>query len=449
MAVYAKMPKMGLTMKSGTISKIKVSLNDPVKAGDVLMEFETDKITSEIESPIDGTVLDILAKEGEEVEVLTPLCLIGDRDEEIGNMKSLRSMEYTFNEMTDVSSHKRQGEPIAEVSLNDRYALASPLAKKLALKFCLSLKDLTGTGPNGRIVEKDVINAKNAMKVRATPLAEKLAKENGIDINMVTGSGIKGRIVKDDILFASQKDDIEEGAISVSEVSEEHHREKMSSMRKTIARRLQMSKQSIPHVYFRCEVDATSILKLKNTFSPIMQKKHGQKLSVNDIVLGATAAALKEFPVFNAQVDEDEIIYFETVNLGFAVNIENGLIVPVIRSADKLSLPYIAMEAGRLAERAKAKHLATEEYSGGTFTVSNLGGYGMEEFSAIINPPETGILAVGSIIEKAVIVDHQITVRPVMKMCLSVDHRLIDGVTAASFLKVLSTILEDVSQLLI
>jgi len=440
MAETIKMPKNGLTMREGTVAKIHVKKGAAVKKGEPLIEYETDKITGEIESPRDGTVLEIYAQEGDTVEVLAPLLAIGDPGEAV-------AAEVKTAEAAAEERYEQPAAPVANATAPAALGrkLASPLARKLARDYGLTLDGIPGTGPDGRIVKKDIERALEASKVRATPLAKKIAREKGIDLSTVPGSGVGGRIQKTDV----ESVQIQPVSAPMAAVRAGGRREKMSAMRRTIAQRLQQSKQTIPHVYFKCEVNAAALLEQKNTISPVMQQKYGQKLSVNDIILAAAAAVLREFPVFGARSDGDEIVYMDAVHLGFAVSLENGLIVPVIRDADKLPLPALAIEAAKLAIKAKAMQLKTEEITGGTFTVSNLGSYGMEEFFAIINPPESAILAVGAAMEKAVVIDGSIAIRPMMTLCLSVDHRIIDGAVAAAFMKRLKETLENPGILLI
>jgi len=440
MAETVKMPKNGLTMREGTVAKIHVKKGEAVKKGQPLLEYETDKITGEMESPQDGTVLEIYVQEGDTVEVLAPLMAVGDPVEAVAAAAKIAE------EKPVAQDAPVEIKPTAVIGGR---ILASPLARKLARDYGFALENITATGPDGRIVKKDVEQAMQTSKVRATPLAKKFAREKGIDLKRVPGSGPNGRIQRSDVETMERPQIQKPPVQAAAAVPAGARREKMSAMRRTIAQRLQQSKQTIPHVYFKCEVDATGITEVKNTISPVMQQKYGQKLSVNDIVLAAAAAVLKEFPVFSAQVDGDEIVHMDAVHLGFAVSLENGLIVPVIRHADRLTLAALSMEAAKLAGKAKAMQLSREEITGGTFTVSNLGGYGLEEFFAIINPPESGILAVGTAIEKAVAVNGQLAVRPMMTLCLSVDHRLIDGAVAAAFLKRLKETLEDVHQLIL
>lgn len=363
------MPKLGLQMTCGMITEWYVKEGDFIQKGAPLFGVETDKLASDVESTVSGTVLKILVPEGEEAEVMAPCCYIGDAKEQLE-------------------------EAAAET-------------------------------------------AEKNSRVMATPAARALAKERGIDLQNVKGTGPGGRIQKEDILALGEERSLEE------KENTESHTEPLSSMRRVIGARLSRSKQEIPHIYMEVEVDASAMVKAREVFGETAVKQNGQKLTYNDMVLKAAALAVAEFPAVNSRLEEGSIRYFHTVNLGMAVNAEQGLFVPVIRDAQKKSVAEISREAAKLAKRAREGKLLPEDMEGGTFTVSNMGNAGIDGFHAVINPPEAGILAVASIREKAVAVDHAVVLRPMVRICGSFDHRLMDGAYAAKFMIRVKELLEN------
>lgn len=433
MAEYAKLPKIGLTMKTGIVSTFLVGKGDIVKKGDVVAEFETDKITGQIESPIDGTVLEILVDEGDEIEVLAPIMTIGNAGE---TMKPA-NQQASVDTMTSATPAKMaKAEPA--VSAKAGWILAMPKARRLAKEHDIDLGSVTASSADGIIRAKDVASVIEREKASATHLAQKVAAEAGVDLRGVTGSGPHGRIGKDDVLRAA------ETPRSRAYTPGGESRQKMSGMRRMIADRLTMSKQTIPHVYFKTEVDGTSLMELKNALKRANANGSAPKVSVNDILLKAVATVLSGIPQMRAQLDGDEIVISDDVNLGVAVSVENGLLVPVVRAANRMTLSLLAQETAELTGKARTGKLLPEEFKGGNFTVTNLGSSGIDEFSAIINPPEAGILAVGAAKEKPVVVNGEIVVRTMMTLTLSVDHRLIDGATAAAFMKRLKETIENI-----
>ena len=386
------MPKLGLTMTHGKITRWLKKEGDWVQAGEVVLEIETDKINSDVESPVDGYVLKVLAEEDEEREITTPLCIIGEKDEQI-----------------------------------------------------LKLPE-----ENGQPADKDADAI--IRKIRITPLAKKMAQENGIDFAKIIGTGPEGRIVKEDIqaaVDAGRK--IQSGIDAVQDPAGRLIVKKvpLAGIRKIVAARLTQSKHDIPHAYYKISVDAGNLMELKNKVSETIKAGTGRKLSLNDIIVKAVAAAIEGFPDFNASLVENEIIYYKNANIGIAVNSERGLVVPVVRNAGEKSLSELCSNLGELVDKARSGKLSLEDMTGGTFTVSNLGVYHINEFSAIINPPESAILAVGRATETPCVRNGEIVIRPVMNLTLSVDHRIIDGALAAQFMKKLKDILEDLSFMLI
>ena len=383
MAVVIKLPKLGLTMTKGTIVRWLKNKGDRILKGEPLVEFETDKINTEFESPEEGFLLEILAGEEEEVAVSAPICVIGQP-----------------GETTDI----------------DYEDISLPLAVK--------------------------------NRILISPLARKIAMENGIDYSDVKGSRPNGRIVKKDIHKVIKEKNKPEAVKVIPIESNENNAGKEShlpllKMRKIIAQRLSQSKKEIPHAYFKIQVDMSKTRSFKDEVGNAIYEIKGVKPSFTHIIMKAVALAIERYPAFNASFGEDSIIRYEDINIGVAVNLDDGLIVPVVKQAGKLTLSRICEKVDELVSKARLGSLEIEDITGSTFTVSNLGMYGIDEFSAIINPPESAILAVGAIRDGTVVEKGEIKVKPLMNLVLSVDHRVIDGALAARFMRSLKEMLEN------
>lgn len=407
MAQLVAMPKLGLTMTSGKITLWLKSVGDTVKAGEVLLEIETDKIASPVESPADGILLKILAEEWEERNITEPLCVIG--------------------------------------APGDRWEDAMPAAQPLQ----------EPQQQAEQAVEQVPQAHEGSKRVLISPIAKRLAEENGVDTTVVAGSGADGRIEKKDIeTLLADRTAATSGSLAAGQQAEEpcgpqvSRRVPLDSLRKVVARRLAASKREIPHAYFKVTVDASFILAIKESASAAAISGTGTKTSLNDIILKAVATVLSEFPDFNASLQGEEIIYYQAVNIGIAVDTPKGLVVPVVKNAAEKSLKEISSTALDLATRAKTGKLTHHDITDGTFTVSNLGAWGIDEFSAIINPPEAAILAVGRAADTPYALKGDLCIRPLMALTLSVDHRIIDGTLAARFLSRLKQIIEEPSVLL-
>jgi pyruvate dehydrogenase E2 component (dihydrolipoamide acetyltransferase) len=440
MAEYARLPKIGLTMKTGTITNLFKNVGDEVKKGDVIANFETDKISGDIESPIDGIVLEVLIKTEEEIEVLKPIYLIGNPGEvTIDNetvIAPILTVVEPIHESVEVEDDSKE-----LVGIDNDWVRAMPFARDFAKQNGIDLRTVKPSAKDGIIRKKDVEEAIASGKGQATSLAKKIASQNDIDLDTISGTGSRGKIVQADVLktMPSVVDvKVVEKTIFVSNAN----RKKLSAMRKAIAERLSLSKRTIPHTYFKTEIDATSLIELKSTLKQENAKGTIQRITLTDILLKAIVVTLKKHPILYAQLDQDEIIYFDDINLGVAVSVTNGLVVPVIHGANRCSLTEIAKTTEMLVEKARNGNLMPEEYMGGNFTVSNLGNSEIDEFYAIINPPESAILAIGTIKEKVVVQNSEMVIRPMMTITLSVDHRLIDGAVAAEFMKELRNNIE-------
>lgn len=417
------MPKMSDTMNEGVIASWSKKVGDTVKTGELLAEVETDKATMEYESYNAGTLLYIGAKEKEAVAVNGVLAIIGEKNADWQTLlKAHQAKSEAGSKPTPIES-----KPAAE----NKPAGAAPTQT--------ASSDSNGTSDaNGRL--------------KASPLAKKMAKDLGFDIQKIKGSGEGGRITKQDV--ESYKPSAAPAAggktstpvVLPNVVGEESFEEvAVSQMRKTIARRLSDSMFTAPHFYVTMEINmdkAVEARKSMNEIAPV-------KISFNDIVLKATAAALRQHPDVNSSWLGDKIRKNRHIHIGVAVAVKDGLLVPVIRFADNKSLSHIAVEVKELAQKAHDKKLQPSEWEGSTFTISNLGMFGVEEFTAIINTPDACILAVGGIKETAIVKNGQLAVGNIMKVTLSCDHRVVDGATGAAFLKTLKGLLEDPVRILI
>ncbi len=421
-ATVITMPKMSDTMQEGTIATWLKKVGDTVKSGEIIAEVETDKATMELESYEDGTLLYIGVEAGDSVAVDGVIAVIGDKDADFETL--LKAQKSDSKEAPAEEKSKPAEEPAKEKSE------AKETVKSTA-------------SPSAPASSQD------GERVKASPLAKKIAEDKGVDIRQVNGSGEGGRIVKRDIEnFVPAAGATAAGsATSVVPVvgQESYHEEKVSQMRKVIAKRLAESKFGAPHFYLTMEINmdkAIEARKSMNEISPV-------KISFNDMVIKAAAAALRQHPKVNSSWLGDKIRYNEHIHIGMAVAVEEGLLVPVIRFADSLSLSQISNQAKSLGGKAKNKELQPKDWEGNTFTISNLGMFGIEEFTAIINPPDACILAVGGIKETVIVKDGQMKIGNIMKVTLSCDHRVVDGAVGSAFLQTLKGLLEDPVRILI
>jgi pyruvate dehydrogenase E2 component (dihydrolipoamide acetyltransferase) len=369
------MPKLSLTMKTGTIVQWYKKEGENVEKGEPLVEVLSEKVTYDIEAPSSGILRKIFAAEGAEVPIDTTIALITLPEEEIPEVIEPRKVETVTAAGEEISVSKEKVERVL--------IAASPAAKRLAREHGIDLTQIVGTGPEGRIVEKDV--------------------ERFIEERMRLAPKVKEVIP-------------------------------LTGVRKTVAERVSLSFRTAPHSTISMEVDMTAASKLREK----------TQFSYTEILVKTVAEALKKHPILNSTLEDDKIKIFENINIGVAVATEKGLIVPVVHDADKKTLPEVASEVKELVEKAREGKLEKENVSGGTFTITNLGMYGVDVFTPIINPPETAILGVGRIMEKPVVVNGEIKIKPIMILSLSYDHRVIDGAPAAQFLKTIKELLESI-----
>ncbi|SKC65363.1 dihydrolipoamide acetyltransferase family protein [Maledivibacter halophilus] len=420
MAEIVVMPKLGLTMKEGKIVKWCKSEGDKINEGETLLEVATDKLTNDIEAIKGGVVRKLLAQEGDVVPCLEPIAIIGDSDEDISSLL-LNSREDSDKEKADkVSNDKEKAKEKDEKSSKSERIKISPVAKKLAKENGVDITKVVGTGPQGRIVKGDIEKyIENKDKVKASPMAEKYAEKLNVKLSDINKDG---RIMKSDVLSFDRNLKLIEAA------SPREERVPMDEMRKVIAQRMSQSWERSPSVTYDIKVDITNLRRLKNELKEI------HKVTYTDLLVKILSKALLEFPLLNCSIDDEEIVYRNYTNIGIAVALENGLIVPVVKYANVKGLKEISSEIKELAFKARNNELSTEDLTGGTFTITNLGMYGIASFSPIINQPEVAILGVNTIEETPVLENGNIINKPFMKLSLTADHRAVDGAVAAQFL---------------
>ena len=450
MAQAVIFPKLGQTMEEGAIVKWLKKEGDPVGKGDILFEIETDKANLEVESFFEGVLLKIYVREGLTVPVNTVVGYVGAAGEKApaeppkaeaapapapapaptaapapkSSASSPSAPAVPAPAAAPAVAPRPAPQPLAAPTPAARLVI-SPRAKALAKDACIDPSRVRGSGPNGRIVEKDVqayLTSSGHDALRITPAAKRLASEKEIDILTVRGSGDAGRIMVEDIERALKRKPVV-----------------LSRMRQVIARRLVESKQTIPHFYVTVKADITDLM----TYRADLKAK-GLVYSVNDFVLEAVILSLEEFPVVNSVTDGQTVSWRGDVDLGMAVSVENGLLVPVIRASQSLTLKELSAQTKALAEKARTGKLTPDEMVGSSFTVSNMGMLNVDQFTAIINPGEAGILAVSSGRQVPAVVNGEIKIRTIMAMTLSADHRIVDGSTGALFVNAIKSKLENV-----
>jgi pyruvate dehydrogenase E2 component (dihydrolipoamide acetyltransferase) len=446
MAKEIFMPKLSSTMQVGTLLQWFKDEGDSVDVGEPLFEIMTDKINIEVEAYEEGTLLKRYFAEDDEVPVNHVIGYIGNENDNVpeeppgesGAQASEESGSPQPESPVKPSSTHKEVVQVADANVKVR---ATPAARRVAKEEGLTLNEVPGSGPNGRIHEADVkgFQSLNAGS-HATPLAKKVAQSEGVDLAAVQGTGSNGKIYRDDVVNTLQTTDA---------VASFPKRVKMEGIRKIVAKRMVESKTSAPHVTLTSEIDMSEAIKMRKQLLGNIEKKTGYRLSYTEIILKATAYMLKQHPIINASLHGDEIVYHDVVNIGLAVAIDNGLLVPVIKNADQKGLATLTADCKTLGKAARDIKLKPDEMSGGTFTISNLGMYAIDAFTPVINQPESAILGVGRINEKPVGVNGNIELRPMMSVSLSFDHRVIDGAPAAAFLTDLKAVLEQPFELLV
>ena len=412
MATKVIMPKLSPTMEEGQISRWLKKEGDKVSMGEPLAEIDTDKATMEMQALGNGTLRKILIGEGQSAPLGQTIAVIGEPDEDIAALLSEAPAQPAAPKKEEPPEQKKEEAP----------APAPPPAQP----------------QNGR---QPQAAPSDSGRMIVSPLAARMAAEAGIDLRSLQGSGPGGRIIKRDIEAAISKPAPATAPSYIQQAGASAYRdEPASQIRQTIAKRLVTSLGPVPHFFLTSEIEmdrAAEMRKGINALDPDL------KISINDIIIKVAAAALIQHPQVNASFQEKVVRYYEQVDMGVAVAIEDGLITPVVRAANQKSLSQIAAEVRELAERARSKKLKPEEYTGATFSISNLGMFGIDEFTAVINPPEGAILAVGAMTAKPVVRENEIVIRQMMRVTMSCDHRVIDGATGAKFLQTFKKILEN------
>ena len=410
MAEIITLPKMSDTMTEGVVVRWTVKVGDTVKSGDILAEVETDKATMDMEVYAKGTVLAFLVEEGNAVPIDAPIAVVGTPGEDYAALLAAKGTSAT-PAATPVTNTEVAAAPVASpastaaVSQSDERLKASPLAKKIAAEKGIDLAAVTGSGENGRIVKKDLDNASTAP-----------AKSNTIVATSTAPAGV-----------------------------ESFHEVNVSQMRKTIAARLSESKFTAPHFYLTVEINMDNAVTARERMNQVSDVK----ISMNDLVVKACAVALRKHPNINSSWLGTKIRYNHHVHIGVAMAVEDGLLVPVVRFADQKGLSQISAEVKEYGKKAKEKKLQPQDWTGNTFTISNLGMYGIDEFTAIVNPPDACILAVGTVKDSVGVVNGEIKPVKTMKVTLSCDHRVVDGTMGAEFLKSVKEYLEEPVKLLV
>jgi pyruvate dehydrogenase E2 component (dihydrolipoamide acetyltransferase) len=424
------MPKLSDTMTEGVVVRWHKKKGDVVATGDVLAEIETDKATMEMEAFDDGVLKEIYVPEGQKVSVGERIALIGgDQESPSAPVQKVDALPKRILKPDKAPAHKPKPDDIQHVhktaSVEEGYSQAVPKKSEPAVE-----------GAKG-------------VRVKASPLARKTATQMSVDLARIEGSGPGGRIIQEDVFTAAKAK--ASGPVPMRTIPEtESELIPLSPMRRVIAQRMVESKTAIPHFYLAVELDVAKLLELRAQANESLAATSGGKLSINDFVMKACVECLQRVPQLNSSFTQEGILRFTQVHLGFAVSLDEGLITPILRNAQAKTLRQLSVEARELTERARAKKLKPDEYQGGTFTVSNLGASGIESFQAIINPPQSGILAVGSVVKKPVVnAQDQIVIGQRLNVTLCCDHRVVDGAVGAKFLQEFRALIENPTLMLL
>jgi len=445
MATKVVMPKLSPTMEEGQVARWLKKEGDKVSMGEPLAEIDTDKATMEMQALSNGVLLKILVNEGESAPLGEPIAIVGEKDEDISDLlkgkkgKPPKAEEEKAEEEPEDKEGKKEAKKEEETEKGEAAEpkKATPAKEKEKEEETKPAVEPSGDGRRKLI----------------SPIAARMAAEAGVDLKAVQGSGPGGRIIKRDIEAAMKEPKaaaagasklrpfaIPKGEPGAVYEPSAYRDEPLSEMRRTIARRLVTSLGPVPHFFLTTEIEMDRAVDMRQQINTLYPDA---KVSINDVIIKVAAVALIQHPQVNASFQEKTVRYYEHADIGVAVATENGLITPVIRSADLKSLPDIAAEVRELAGRARERKLKPEEYMGATFSISNLGMFGIDEFTAVINPPEGAILAVGAMTEKPVARDGEVVVRQMMRVTMSCDHRVVDGAVGAQFLQTFKQILEN------
>jgi len=431
MAIPILMPALSPTMTEGSLAKWCKNVGDEVKPGDIIAEVETDKATMEIESVDEGVLEKILFNDGTEgIGVNSLIAILKSKNDTEQDIKDiLDSHDSTNNTMEIVTNEVNDKEEVSEIVKKAPELNINPLNDA-------NVKEVI----DNPVVNNALTSTNNlGIKITASPLAKRIALQNNIDLKNIIGSGPRGRIVKADLDNYSNK------SINLNNKSnftnKENIRKKTSSMRKIIAERLSFSKKEVPHFYLSIDCNVDNLIKSREEINKTFNKE--LKISVNDFIIKAIATALFNVPEANCTWGKDEMVFFGSVDVSVAIAVEGGLFTPVIKNANYLNLRDISTQMKGYVIKANAGRLLPDDYEGGNFSISNLGMYGIDSFSAIINPPQSGILAIGSISKKPIVIDNEVKICNIMTCQLSGDHRAIDGAVGARLLKEFKSLIEN------
>lgn len=471
MAEVIIMPKLGFNMNTGKLVEWYKNEGDTVAKGEPLFSVETDKTNMDIEATGDGVVKKLFISAGDEIPVTLPIAVVGGADEDVSAVVADAMAQLEGGGAAPAASEETKERAPAEAEKAEKKPAPAaggklkitPRARRVAAENDLALEgiEITGTGWQGGICEQDILDYLASNKVKATPVAQAMAEAEGIDLSTITGTGVNGKIMKADVekAVSAKKAAAEKAAEETSETGEAKfspdgkeilEEVPYAGVRKVIGDRLSESKFTAPHLYFTQKVDLEKLLDVRKQVNSAQDKK----TSVTDYIARATIMALQKYPEMNSSLVGDTIVKYKSVNLGIAVASPTGLIVPNIKDSQNMSVVELSKASSPLFEKARAGKLAINEYTGGTFTISNLGMFGIENFTAIINPPEVGILSISSTKDEPVVVTaadgtKEIAIRPMMNIQVSVDHRLIDGLLAAQFVTEIKNLLENPISLLV
>lgn len=438
MAEKVIMPKAGMAMETGTIISWLKKEGERVERGEAILEIETDKLTMEVEAEVDGVLLKCLYKNGDVVPVVTTIAWIGEPGEAIHEQDDIPDTAAKQGHSASGSIAETSVSRKADLSTAAGKIAATPAARRLAKERRIDLADVKPSGRSGEVKKADVEAVRS---FAATPLARRIAETENIDLRQVDGTGPGEKIYYRDLKDSSKpvKSRSEPSFPPLQRKRSTAERETLRGVRKIIAERMSLSHQTVPVATLRTEIDADPIWRLRTEYNFV----HGTKITFNDLVLKATALALNEFPEMNAFLNGEEITFNESVHLGVAMAVDRGLLVPVVRHAEELSLREISETVRDLGVRARSNSLKPDELTGGTFTVTNLGMYDITSFTPIIHLPQVAILGVCAIVETPVVRNGAVLPGRRMGLCLTHDHRWIDGATGALFLKRVRQLLEN------
>ena len=438
MATEIKMPRFGMTMKQGKLAKWFKQEGDTVEKGDTLFEVETEKITNTVQSVASGILFQIVIQVGETVPVGAVLAVVADEGETPERIEGIKVGDV--EDVEAAPAGKAAPAKAEEAPAEKKYVLASPAAKRLAKELGVDLARVPGTGKEGRVTEDDVkkFHEEGPPAPKITPVAAEMARQAGLDLATIVGTGEGGKITKEDVELAISSPAAVPGAPPGPPKSVP-----FTGMRKAIADNMHASLQNSAQLTLMTEVDVTEMVHFRDLLREEYKKDESVRISYNDLIIYTVARVLKRFPYMNSTLVGEEILLHDRVDIGMAVALPDGLIVPKVRNADRKGILQIGREAREVARKAREGALSMDEVTDGTFTISNMSMLGVDGFTPIINPPEVAILGVGRVIEKPGVKNGQIEVRSYMTLSLTIDHRVVDGAPGGEFLQSLARHLEQ------